>query len=97
MVILAPITEELIYRGVIFGSIHSHSRFAAYAVSCIVFSAVHVVGYIGTADLTTLGLCLLQYLPAGFALALAYECSDSIFTPILIHMTVNLIGISAMR
>ena len=97
VVLLAPITEELIYRGVIFGSIHSHSRFAAYAVSCIVFSAVHVVGYIGQWDALTLALCFVQYIPAGLCLAWAYARSGTILSPILIHIAVNQAGILSWR
>lgn len=97
VIILAPITEELLYRGVIFGSLHSRSRFAAYAVSCAVFSAVHVVGYIGQWDALTLALCFLQYIPAGLCLAWAYERSGSIWAPILIHIAVNQTGILSWR
>ncbi len=97
VVVLAPITEELLYRGVIFGSIHSRSRFAAYALSCMVFSAVHVVGYIGQWDMLTLALCFLQYIPAGLCLAWAYERSGTIWAPILIHIAVNQTGILSWR
>ena len=97
VVLLAPITEELIYRGVIFGSIHSRSRLAAYAVSCIVFSAVHVVGYIGQWDGLTLVLCFVQCIPAGLCLAWAYERRGTILAPILIHIAVNQAGILSWR
>lgn len=97
VVLLAPITEELLYRGVIFGTFHSRSRFAAYALSCAVFSAVHVVGYIGQWDALTLSLCFLQYIPAGLCLAWAYERSGTILSPILIHIAVNQTGIFSWR
>ncbi len=97
VVLLAPITEELLYRGVLFGSIHSHSPFAAYVLSCIAFSAVHVVGYIGKWDALTLVLCFLQYIPAGLCLAWAYERSGTILAPILIHIAVNQSGILSWR
>ena len=96
-VLLVPPVEEVFYRGLIFRGLHAKSRIAAYAVSALVFSAVHILGYIGTSDWSTLGLCFLQYLPASIALAWAYERADSIWAPILMHMTVNQIGILAMR
>ena len=96
-VLLVPFTEELIYRGVIFRSLHSKSRLAAYVVSAAVFSLIHVAGYIGTASGTVLLLCFLQYIPAGLSLGWAYEKADSIWAPILMHMTVNQISISLMR
>ena len=97
VVLLAPITEELLYRGVLFGSIHSYSPFAAYALSCIAFSAVHVVGYIGTWDTLTLVLCFLQYIPAGLCLAWSYARSGTILAPILIHIAVNQTGLLLWR
>ena len=96
-VLLVPVTEEMLYRGLVFRTLHRRSRIAAYIVSIAFFAAVHVIGYIGLYDWGLLGLCLLQYVPAGFALAWAYEKADSIWAPILIHMAVNQIGISSMR
>jgi len=96
-VLLVPPVEEVFYRGLVFRGLHGKSRIAAYAVSTLVFSAVHILGYIGTSDWSTLVLCFLQYVPASIALAWAYERSDSIWAPILMHMTVNQIGILAMR
>lgn len=96
-VLLVPVFEETLYRGLLFQGIYRHSRVLSYAVSVVGFAAIHVVGYIGASDPLTLLLCLLQYLPAGFALAWAYEKADSIFSPILMHCVINLIGILAMR
>jgi len=96
-VLLVPITEELFYRGLIFRGLYNRSRVAAYAVSTLVFAAVHVVGYIGMYEPVHLLLCFAQYLPAGICLGLAYGISDSIWAPILIHICINQIGILAMR
>ena len=96
-VFLVPVVEETLYRGLIFQQLQRKHRFAAYAVSATVFSAIHVVGFIGSADWLTLLLCFVQYLPAGIALAFAYERADTIVAPILIHMIVNQIGMSALR
>ncbi len=96
-VFLVPVTEETLFRGILFQGFHKRSRLLAYAVSVLVFSVIHISGYIGTQDTLTLLLCFVQYLPASIALAWAYEKADTILAPMLIHMTVNQIGISAMR
>ena len=96
-VLLVPITEELLYRGLIFASLYNRSRVLAYIVSTLAFAALHVYTYIGTYPPEQLLLCLLQYLPAGICLGWAYAKTDSIWTPVLIHMTVNTIAVSAMR
>ncbi len=96
-VFLVPITEETLFRGLLFRGLQEKSRLLAYIVSTVVFGGIHVISYVGLYDWLTLLLCFLQYLPAGIALAWAYEKTDTIVTPMLIHMTVNQIGISAMR
>ena len=96
-VLLVPLSEETLYRGLIFRGLQGKNRLLAYTVSILAFATIHVVGYIGTEKPVVLLLCFLQYLPAGFALAWAYERADSICAPILMHIAINQIGMSAMR
>ncbi len=96
-VFLVPVTEETFYRGLFFQRLQRKSRFWAYLISTLVFAAIHVMGYIGFYDFKTLLLCFIQYLPAGIALNWAYEKADTIAAPILMHITINQIGMSAMR
>ena len=96
-VFLAPVVEETLYRGLIFQQLQKKSRLAAYCVSVSVFAGIHIMNYIGRFDWLTLLLCFVQYLPAGIAFAWAYEKSDTIFTPILMHISINQIGIAALR
>lgn len=96
-IILVPVTEELLFRGIFFGGLYNKSPLAAYACSTLLFSAVHVIGYIGMYPPKTLLLCLLQYLPAGLALGWAYKKADNIIASVLMHTFVNALGILAMR
>ena len=96
-VFLVPAVEETLYRGLIFQHLQRKRRMLAYVVSVAAFSAIHVVNFIGSTDLLTLLLCFAQYVPAGIALAWAYERADTIVAPILIHMIVNQIGMSTLR
>ena len=96
-VLLVPITEELLYRGIFFGGLYNRSRIGAFILSTAVFSLVHVAAYAGTVPPLTMFLCFLQYIPAGIALAWAWTRSGSILSPILMHMVINAIGIFAMR
>lgn len=95
-ILLVPVTEEVLFRGLIFQGLHHKSRILAYAVSSVAFCLPHVLGYIGLYSPLHLLLCFLQYLPAGIALAWAYERSDSIWAPVIIHTFVNLTGVGAM-
>lgn len=95
-VLLVPVAEEVLYRGVVFRTLYSVNHTLGYVLSAMIFCAVHVMGYIGTTDPLTLGLCFLQYIPAALCLAWAYTEADNIFAPILIHIAVNTMGILAL-
>lgn len=92
-VLLVPIVEETLFRGVLFGSIRAKSRVLAYIVSALVFSVYHLWQFfIGGFEWSML-LYLLQYIPASLALCWCYERSGSIWSPIVLHAAINLISI----
>ena len=97
IVVLGPITEELLFRGLLFRGLYDRSPLAAYLVSMVLFSLIHITGYIGFYPPNMLLLCFLQYLPAAYCLNFAYRRSGTITAPILTHMLVNLAALSAMR
>ncbi len=96
-VILVPITEETLFRGLLFRGLYDRYPALAWIVSVTLFSLVHITGYIGAYPLGKLFLCFLQYLPAGVCLAGAYRLSGSLLSPILIHATVNFLGMMYLR
>jgi len=97
VVLLVPLVEEVLYRGLIFRNLYRSSQVAAYLVSMAAFAAIHVLGYIGSESVTTLVICFLQYLPAGLCLAWTYTKADNIFAPVIVHALVNAIAIGAAR
>lgn len=96
-VIFVPITEECLFRGVLFRGIYDRAPWAAWVVSAALFSFVHVMNYVGVIPPLPLLLCFLQYVPAGICLAAAYRLSGSLLCPILIHAAVNTVGVLSMR
>jgi membrane protease YdiL (CAAX protease family) len=95
-VLFAPVVEETLFRGVIFGTIHKKSRILAYAVSTLLFSVYHLWHYFIGGFEPSMLLYLLQYIPASLALAWCYEKSSSIWAPIVMHAAVNFISIKIM-
>ena len=96
-VFFVPVAEETLYRGLLFQTMQRQNRLMAYIISVALFSSIHVMGYVGVYDPLTLTLCFVQYLPVGVILALAYEQTDTVITPILIHTFINLIGLFITR
>lgn len=95
-IIVAPIVEETLVRGVVFGSFHKINRYLAYTMSILLFSLMHVWQYAGTVDLLTLILNALSYIPAGIALGWTYEKSGTILCPIFLHAIINAIACGIM-
>ncbi|MDR1589003.1 MAG: CPBP family intramembrane metalloprotease [Oscillospiraceae bacterium] len=91
-VLFAPIVEETMFRGALFGSIRKRARVAAYVVSALVFALYHLWPYLlydlHAGDL----LFALQYIPASIVLAWCFERGGSIWAPIMLHALINLIA-----
>ncbi len=96
-IFLVPVAEEVLFRGLLFQGFYRKNPLLAYCLTTVCFALIHLIGYVGSVDWTTLCICFMQYLPAGIALASAYAASDTIATPIFMHMIINLIGVSALR
>ena len=91
-VLLAPIVEETLVRGLLFGVIRRKSRILAYAVTIVFFAVIHVWQYLLLYDFKSVLLAALQYIPAGIALGWTYEKSNTVWAPIFLHMTINAIS-----
>lgn len=89
-VLLAPVVEELLFRGLLQTSLQQsglvRNRWGAIVITAVLFAAVHA------------GIAQLMALPALFVLALglgyAYERSGSLFSSMLIHGTFNAVQIA---
>ncbi len=90
--VVAPIAEELIFRGFIYGGLRQRMPWAAAALlSALVFTAFHapsVQGYV-----LVLAPTLLL---AGFVLAAVYERTRSLLPGMVLHASFNLIAIAAI-
>ena len=93
-IFLAPLVEEPIFRGAIFGFLRRRSRLLGYAVSMLLFSLYHVWGYAFSEPIYW--LYALQYLPVSWLLCRCYERCNSIWGSIFLHMTINAISIYAL-
>lgn len=88
-VLLAPMTEETLIRGLIFGNLRRKNRALAYIVTALVFGLMHIVVYIPRMDVLTLALNLALYAFPSVALCACYEYAGTIWAPISLHMILN--------
>jgi len=78
-VIIAPLTEEIIFRGYIYGTLKKHiDPFISILVTSIIFALIHD---------SLWGIILL--IIVGIVLNIAYEATGSLWTPIILHMLFN--------
>ncbi len=92
-VLLGPIVEETLFRGVLFGTLRKKNRLLAYAVTAGVFAVYHIWQYFFVGFDWNLFLYMLQYIPSALVLCWAYEYSGSIWPPIVLHALVNYLQI----
>lgn len=94
-IFLAPILEEILFRGGLFGTLRHKNRLVAYLVTIFLFSLYHV--WQGALlDWRNL-IFLIQYIPVSFVLCWVYERSDTIWTPIFLHMFINFMSLKALE
>ena len=96
-VVLVPPFEECMYRGIVFRKLYSKNKAAAYLLSMMIFSLIHILGYLRSYTPLEVLMATLQYLPAGLCLAWAYVRADTIFAPIIIHAVINYFALTGMR
>jgi hypothetical protein len=77
--ILAPVAEEVFFRGVIYGFFRRWGLIVALIVSTLLFVVVHPMGQ---------GIPVIQIV-GGIIFAVAYEVEGSLMTPITIHILGN--------
>ena len=89
VVFLAPMVEEAVFRGYVFGNLREYSRWGAYLFSCVLFALVHVWRFVtGWHELGYL-LLAVQYAAPGLVLAWTFERSGSLWGSILLHGIIN--------
>ena len=96
-VLLAPLVEETLMRGLVFGNLRKKSRVLAYAVSTLAFGIIHVLGYAWDMDVWTLVLNWGLYMVPSIVLAVTYEYTGTIWGPTALHMILNALSMMALR
>ena len=91
-IFIAPVVEEILFRGALFGSLRRKNRIAAYVISMLVFGIYHIWQYALVSMDWEVLIYALQYAAAGYALAWLYEQTSCIWLPIFMHMAINLVA-----
>ena len=91
--ILMPLIEEVLFRGLVFGSLRGYSPLAAWLVSMLLFMVYSVWTFaVAHEDVRYLVLAV-QYLPLAAALALCYERGGCVCSCVLLHALLNALAL----
>ncbi len=78
--IIAPVAEEIFFRGILFGFFRKHGAVFAAVISTLIFVSIHSIG----ANIP------IPQIVGGLIFALSYELEKSLFVPIIIHASGNI-------
>lgn len=90
-VVMAPMLEEFIFRGIVFGWVYEWSPKLAHLISAFVFGFMHVMTAILSGNISE-WVQIFSYFFMGMALSFLYEKRNNIFVPMLTHSMNNLIS-----
>ena len=88
---LAPVGEELIFRGIVFTGLRKYNRVLAYIVSAFLFGFIHVMSSVFAGNIGEM-IQMIPYMCSGLVFAYVYESTDNIWGSILTHMTNNIVA-----
>jgi len=94
-VLIAPIVEEILFRGIVFGALRPKHRVLAFTASIALFGLYHVWQFAYSSNDWRMLVYIIEYIPAGYVLAWLYERTNCIWIPIFLHMAVNMIAMGA--
>lgn len=90
-VFLAPFTEEILFRRVLYKWLEKKSsRVLAVLLASILFGLIH-----GLTELSN-PIVLLPYVAVGIILQIFYIRSQTLFVPIIMHSVFNLVGVTVI-
>lgn len=92
-VLLAPVTEELMYRGVLLQAVEGRSRRFVMVVTALVFSFAHVVGLDPQRPLASAAVVLPPIFLLGLALAWVTLRAQRLGPAIFVHSGWNLLAV----
>ncbi|MEG0320812.1 MAG: type II CAAX endopeptidase family protein [Oscillospiraceae bacterium] len=93
VVLLQPLVDEILFRGLLFGSLRKYSRLLAYVVSTLAFALCSVWQFVPLYGFSYLLLGIL-YIPLGLAFTWSYDNGGSVWSPILLHMACSGIALA---
>ena len=91
-VILAPVFEELLFRGTVFAWLYEIHPLIAHVLSGLIFGFIHVMNAILGGNIAEIAQ-VFGYFFMGVGLSFLYEKTNNIYVPIITHALNNLFAV----
>lgn len=91
-VMMAPIFEELLFRGTVFAWIYEYNPIVAHILSGFIFGFVHVMNAVLSGNVGEF-VQIFSYLFMGMGLSYLYEKTNNIYVPMITHALNNFIAV----
>lgn len=89
-VLLAPVLEEFVFRGILFGWAYEINPKFAHILSAFIFAMLHIILALLSGNVAE-WIQIFAYFLMAIVLSYLYEKTNNIFVPVLTHMINNLI------
>lgn len=93
VVLLMPVIEEVLFRGLVFGSLRRYSRVMAWTASVVLFMLYSVWTFAVAYGDGRYLLLAFQYLPLALAVTWCYDHGGSIWSAALLHAVFDAIAL----
>jgi membrane protease YdiL (CAAX protease family) len=93
VVVLMPLIDEVLFRGLVFGTLRRHSRPLAWAASVVLFLLYSVWTYAVAGQDARYLLLFVQYLPMALALTWCYDRGGSIWSAAALHAVLDAVAL----
>ena len=97
LILFVPLWEELLHRGLVFGTLVQKSLPLAYIAATLLYALLPIIPLVGNYRADYVILSFIQYIPISILFCWIYTKSETILTPILAHMVMNAVSIFTMR
>ena len=89
VVVLMPLVQELLFRGVVFGAVRGRNRALAYLLSALGFGLSSCWQWAVSLGDPRYFLLVLQYVPLSLAACWCYERGGSVWSAVVLHLLYN--------
>lgn len=89
-VILAPIVEEAVFRGILFNKLRKHFFILAHIISAFAFGLIHCIWQIAGGGIDQM-LIIIPYFIIGIGISVTYERTHNITYACMFHIIWNLL------